>query len=94
MHEVRKDPSFKFYDHKSNSSGVRYISYVALNSNRIVWIHCEHSPAGDGTDLSFFKGGRADQNQDKWDWDACFFHIPEGEKAIGDSINNGELLMV
>ena len=36
--EVRKDPSTKWYSHKSHSAGLAYELAIAIRSDGLVWI--------------------------------------------------------
>ena len=40
--EFAKDPSSKYYDHKSNSAGVKYEIAIAIRSPRIAWSNGPH----------------------------------------------------
>ena len=46
-------------------------------------------PAGEQNDKSYFCGGNKDEPKKNWDKSALYFSLPEGMKAIGDSIYEG-----
>ncbi len=39
INEPRTDPGPKWYDHKSNSAGLKYEFAIAMNLNRIISAH-------------------------------------------------------
>ncbi|KAL3779952.1 hypothetical protein HJC23_008206 [Cyclotella cryptica] len=86
--EFSKDPSAKYYDHKSHSSGVKYELGVAIHSPRIVWSNGPF-PAS-VHDITVFRGGVVGQNLSEWDQDALYNQLPHGVKCVGDSGYGGE----
>ena len=83
--EPRKDPSTKWYSHKSNSAALTYELAVAIQSNRLVWIRGP-LPASQH-DITTFRGGKIGEAKSP---NALIFQIPDGTKAIGDSGYRGE----
>lgn len=89
--EFRLDPSVKWYDFKSSSSGLKYEFAMAIRSDRIVW-RSKAYPASTH-DITIFRGGKTDQPKEEWDRNALYFQMEKfgaGKKAIGDSGYNGE----
>ena len=87
--EFRSDPSAKWYDHKSKSSGLTYQFACAIRHNQVVWIEGP-IPAGSKHDITIFRGGTKEQPKDNWDQNAMYFKLPPGKKAVGDSGYTGE----
>lgn len=86
IQEPRKDPGSKWYDHKSNSSGVSYEVSIAIRRNQVVWIK---GPFHASThDITIFRGGR--KKESPKDPNSLINMIPEGKKIIGDSGLTGE----
>jgi len=85
IYEPRKDPSSKWYSHKSNSAGLTYELAIAIRSNRLVWIRGPF-PASQH-DMTTFRGGQVNEVKNA---NALQFQIPEGKRAIGDSGYRGE----
>lgn len=46
-------------------------------------------PAGKMNDKTFFCGGTKKEPEETWDQSSLYFQLPEGKKAIGDSIYEG-----
>lgn len=82
--EFRLDPSEKWFDYKSHSSGLKYEFAVALRRPDIVWIRGP-VPAGEMNDYTMFRGGTKNEKKEKMDKNALYFKLPDGKKAIGDS---------
>eukprot|EP00980_Cylindrotheca_fusiformis_P009533 scaffold2088_cov119-Cylindrotheca_fusiformis.AAC.2 len=85
IYEPRRDPSSKWYSHKSNSAGLTYEIGIAIRSNNVVWVNGPF-PASQH-DITTFRGGKKGQPQDP---EALQFKIPDGKRAIGDSGYRGE----
>ena len=85
IYEPRKDPSSKWYLHKSNSAALTYELAIAIRSNHLVWIRGPF-PASQH-DITTFRGGKKGEPKDPH---ALIFQIPDGKKAIGDSGLQGE----
>lgn len=54
----------------------------------LVWMRGPFA-AGEKNDKTVFCGGTKKEPKDKWDQEALYFKLPEGKKAIGDSIYEG-----
>ncbi|KAL3795955.1 hypothetical protein ACHAWO_010211 [Cyclotella atomus] len=96
VNEQRSDPVGKFerwYNHKSNSAGVKYEMALPLCLERqtCVWSRGPF-PAGDPAvahDGCLFRGGTVKQKKSEWDPESLYNAIPDGRKAIGDSLYGG-----
>ena len=82
--EFRLDPSAKWYDFKSNSSGLKYEFACALRRPEIVWVNGP-KPCGLSSDSTMFRGGKKDDDEGDLDTTALYHMLPKGKKAIGDS---------
>jgi hypothetical protein len=85
IYEPRRDPSSKWFSHKSNGAGLTYELGIAIRSNRLVWIRGPF-PASQH-DMTTFRGGKKNEAKDET---ALFFQIPDGKRAVGDSGYRGE----
>jgi sulfur relay (sulfurtransferase) DsrF/TusC family protein len=79
--EPRKDPSSKWFSHKSNGAGLTYEVACAIRGNRCVWVRGPF-PASQH-DITTFRGGKV--GEQPWDPAALINLIPEGKRAIADS---------
>ena len=86
--EMRLDPSNKWFDYKTHSCGLKYEFCLAIYEDRVVWINGPFAPSIH--DITVFRGGDANQNQDEWDRRALYFQLEDGEKCIADCGYNGE----
>jgi hypothetical protein len=84
--EPRKDPSSKWFSHKSNGAGLTYEVACAIRGNRCVWVRGPF-PASQH-DITTFRGGKV--GEQPWDPAALINLIPEGKRAIADSGLKGE----
>jgi hypothetical protein len=81
VQEVRKDPSAKWFDHKSHGAGLAYELGIAIRSGKLVWIK---GPFPASThDVTIF---RDEDNPDN----SLKQFIGEQQRAIGDSGYSGE----
>ena len=85
IYEPRRDPSSKWFSHKSNGAGLTYELGIAIRSNRLVWIAGPFPTSQH--DITTFRGEK--QNEPK-DQNALIYKIPDGKRAIGDSGYKGE----
>jgi hypothetical protein len=85
IYEPRRDPSSKWFSHKSNGAGLTYELGIAIRSNRLVWIGGPF-PASQH-DITTFRGGKKNEPKDQ---NALFFQIPDGKRGVGDSGYKGE----
>ena len=84
--EFRLDPSSKWYDFKSHSSGLKYEFAMAIGRPAIVWRRGPF-PASE-SDINIYRGGKAEEKEDDWDHDALYFkmkELGEGKCGVGDS---------
>ncbi|KAL7432775.1 hypothetical protein ACHAXH_003898 [Discostella pseudostelligera] len=86
IQEMRLDPNSKWYDHKSNSCGLKYEFCLALREQRVVWISGPHVPSKH--DITVFRGG-TESSSDDWDKSSLYFQLKEGEMCIATSANSG-----
>lgn len=56
--------------------------------SKLVWMKGP-IPAGEMDDRTFFCGGTKKEPKENWDKSSLYFKLPEGKKAIGDSIYEG-----
>ena len=84
--EFRLDPSSKWYDFKSHSSGLKYEFAMAIGRPAIVWrrgpFPCSES------DINIYRGGKPDEDESDWNHDALYFkmkELGEGKFGVGDS---------
>lgn len=81
IREVRKDPSAKWFDHKSHGAGLAYELGIAIRSGKLVWIK---GPFPASThDVTIFRGVDDPQNSLKQ-------KILPGQRGIADSGYQGE----
>ena len=84
--EFRLDPSSKWYDFKSHSSGLKYEFAMAISRPAIVW---KRGPfPASVSDINIYRGGKAEEKEDDWDHDALYFkmkELGEGKVGVGDS---------
>jgi hypothetical protein len=81
IQEVRKEPSAKWFDHKSHGAGVAYELGIAIRSGMLVWIK---GPFPASThDITMF---RDEANPDH----SLKEKIPTGKRGVGDSGYCGE----
>jgi hypothetical protein len=81
VQEVRKDPSAKWFDHKSHGAGVAYELGIAIRSGKLVWIK---GPFPASThDVTIFRGEDNPEQSLKQ-------KIGNNQRAIGDSGYSGE----
>ncbi|KAL7548803.1 hypothetical protein ACHAWF_012061 [Thalassiosira exigua] len=86
--EYRLNPHTKWYNHKSNSAGVKYEFALALRRDELLWMHGP-IPAGLKHDRTIFCGGTQKEPKTNWDRQSLYFQLPEGKKLIGDSAYSG-----
>jgi hypothetical protein len=85
--EFRLTPHSKWYEHKSNSCGVKYEYAVHLWTSSIVSMRGPF-PAS-VHDMNVFRGGdRGDK--ENWDRTSLYFKMPPGMRGVGDSGYGGE----
>ena len=85
--EFRLTPHSKWYEHKSNSCGLKYEYAVHLWSSRLVSMRGPF-PAS-VHDIHVFRGGdRGDKSS--WDRTSLYFKMPPGMRGVGDSGYGGE----
>ena len=65
-----------------------YSFWRSTKKGATCWISGPHAPSTH--DITVFRGGEADDDEDDWDPNALYFHLEDGEKCIGDSGYNGE----
>ena len=86
--EFGKDPSAKYYDHKSDSAGVKYEVAMSIRQPKIVWTN---GPVPASVhDITLFRGGKSDQSPTQWNQQSLYFQHPYGTKFVGDSGYGGE----
>jgi hypothetical protein len=93
IHEVRTDPSTKWYSHKSHGPGLGYEFGLAIRRDVLVWFRGslqDESNYASEHDLTKFRGGSVKDGKDKWRFDSLYNALPPGKKAIGDSGYVGE----
>ena len=82
--EFALSPSNRWYDFKKGGAGLKYEVALSIHTNEIIWIRGP-LPAS-VHDISMFRGCTTEQKkQKKIDKNAFIFHIPSGEKSVGDS---------
>ncbi|KAL7530043.1 hypothetical protein ACHAXR_005821 [Thalassiosira sp. AJA248-18] len=89
--EFRLDPSSKWYDFKSNSTGLKYEFAMAIRRPAIVWRRGPFPCSAH--DITIFRGGKADTDMANRDRDALYFKMEElgnDKKGVGDSGFAGE----
>ena len=89
--DFRTDPSTKWYDFKSHSSGLKYEYAMSIRKPKIIWRNGPF-PAS-FHDITIFRGGKSDEPKESWKRDSLYFKMEEfvpGKKAIGDSAYEGE----
>ncbi|KAL7533813.1 hypothetical protein ACHAXR_006799 [Thalassiosira sp. AJA248-18] len=86
--EFRLDPSAKWFDPKSHSSGLKYEFCLSLEEPKIVWAN-GNAPAS-YADITYFRGGKVDEGKENWDRNALYFQVPEGKRLIADGGLSGE----
>ena len=88
--EFRLTPSSKWFDFKSNSSGLKYEFAMAIRRPAIVWMR---GPFPASThDITIFRGGK-ENKKEKWSRNSLYFamqELGEGKMGIGDSGYGGE----
>ncbi|KAL3936902.1 MAG: hypothetical protein SGARI_002359 [Bacillariaceae sp.] len=86
IREVRKDPSSKWFDHKSHGAGLTYELAIAIRSGKLVWMKGPF-PAS-VHDIKMFRGEEGDPNNKPEE--SLKAMIPDDMKGIGDSGYKGE----
>jgi hypothetical protein len=84
VQEVRKDPSAKWFDHKSHGAGVTYELGIAIRSGNLVWIKGPF-PAS-RHDVTMFRGDGEDDDPEQ----SLKSKIGENQRGVGDSGYKGE----
>jgi len=87
-HEFRQNPSTGWYDHKSNSSGLKYEFALPIRHPHCIWIRGPFEP-GKNHDKTVFCGGKEAVPLEKRDRDALYFRLPDGKRGFGDSAYEG-----
>ena len=88
-HEMRLDPSTMWFDYKTHSCGLKYEFCLATREPQICWINGPHAPSKH--DITVFRGGEADKDEEDWDPNApLYFQLEDDEKLIGGSGYVGE----
>lgn len=86
--EMRQTPSTAFYDHKSNSCGLKYEAALPIRHRYPVSLKGPFK-AGEKHDRTVFCGGNKDTAASDRDKSSLFFKIPVDKKAVGDSAYEG-----
>jgi hypothetical protein len=84
-HEVRKDPSSKWYSHKSHGAGLTYELAIAIRQNRLV--HIKGPYPASKNDLTIFRYGDGDKNNPQ---PSLKDKILAGKRVIADSSYKAE----
>lgn len=69
-------------------SGLKYEFAVSIKESKLLWINGPY-PASIH-DITIFRGGKTDQNQEDWDKNSLFFVVPDGVMGIADDGYKGE----
>lgn len=69
-------------------SGLKYEFAVSIKESKLLWINGPY-PAS-VHDITIFRGGKTDQNQEDWDKNSLFFVVPDGVMGIADDGYKGE----
>ena len=88
VQEFRQDPSTSWFDYKTHSCGLKYETCLATREPQICWISGPH--AASIHDITIFRGGEADEDEDDWDHNALYFQLQDGEMVVADSGYVGE----
>eukprot|EP00573_Skeletonema_grethae_P001575 CAMPEP_0201689654 /NCGR_PEP_ID=MMETSP0578-20130828/3211_1 /ASSEMBLY_ACC=CAM_ASM_000663 /TAXON_ID=267565 /ORGANISM="Skeletonema grethea, Strain CCMP 1804" /LENGTH=248 /DNA_ID=CAMNT_0048174363 /DNA_START=110 /DNA_END=852 /DNA_ORIENTATION=+ len=86
--EMRQTPSTAFFDHKSNSCGLKYEAALPIRHALPVWLKGPHM-AGDKHDKTVFCGGTQETAKADRDQSELYFKIPPKKKGVGDSAYEG-----
>jgi hypothetical protein len=82
--EFRLDPSSKWFDHKTKSTGLTYELALSIRRQALVWMNGPF-PSGLKNDGTIYRGGRKAQKMDDWEKTALFFMMPPKTRAVADS---------
>ena len=88
VNEMRLDPSYAWFDYKTHSCGLKYEFCLATREARVCHISGPHVPSMH--DITVFRGGDKDQDEEDRDQSALYFKMKEGDKFIGDAGYSGE----
>ena len=66
----------------------KYEHGLSLTKPKQVWLRGPKPAATD--DITFFRGGKKDQNKEDWDKSALYAQIPDNKRAIADNGYKGE----
>jgi hypothetical protein len=87
VNEFRLTPDSKWYEHKSNSCGLKYEYAVHLWTSSVVSMRGPF--VASIHDMNVFRGGDRD-DKSNWDRESLYFKMPPGMRAVGDSGYGGE----
>mmetsp|Transcript_32564 Transcript_32564/g.55538 ORF Transcript_32564/g.55538 Transcript_32564/m.55538 type:complete len:170 (+) Transcript_32564:62-571(+) len=88
IHEMRLDPSSKWFDWKTHSCGLKYEFALAIYEARVVSVRGPDYPSTH--DITVFRGGTTDEDINDRDQNALYFQLEEGHKCVADSGYAGE----